>query len=74
MYENKKRSVGQYDDKTICTWAKNKDSCAGDSGGPLVKVDGEKLVLVGLTSWGPEQCGNSNVSLSLSIYFQKYLY
>ena len=40
-------------DKTICTWHKNKDTCNGDSGGPLVLVQGWRVTLVGLTSWGP---------------------
>ena len=31
----------------------------GDSGGPLVKKFGSRNVLVGITSWGPADCGNS---------------
>merc|ERR1719431_2338746 len=45
--------------KTLCTFTKGKDTCNGDSGGPLMKLDRKagELVLVGLTSWGPANCG-----------------
>ena len=52
---------GEYHDNTICTWETNEDTCAGDSGGPLVKKWNGYLVLVGLTSWGPKHCGESEV-------------
>ena len=46
-------------EKTLCTFAKAKDTCHGDSGGPLMKLDtDDRLVLVGLTSWGPSPCAN----------------
>ena len=59
-----KNFKGRYYDNTICTWTTNKDSCEGDSGGPVLKNEGDKLVLVGLTSWGPNECGKSQVKLS----------
>ena len=46
-------------EKTLCTFAEAKDTCHGDSGGPLMKLDtGDRLVLVGITSWGPDPCAN----------------
>ena len=42
----------KYDENTICTWTKNKDSCGGDSGGPVTKKDGDKLVLAHLLGTG----------------------
>ena len=59
-----KNYKGRYYENTICTWTTNKDSCEGDSGGPILKKEGDKLVLVGLTSWGPNECGNSQVKSS----------
>ena len=40
-------------------WAEDlQDTCAGDSGGPLVRVPKTgPAVLVGVTSYGPEDCG-----------------
>ena len=43
------------DDTVICANDKGRDTCQGDSGGPLVVFD-DRLVLVGLVSWGPG-CG-----------------
>ena len=46
-------------DTDICAGSKGKDSCEGDSGGPLVcHVDGQ-LVLTGVISRGPGNCGNT---------------
>ena len=37
-----------------------KDTCTGDSGGPLVVPDGQGgFLVVGLTSWGGEYCGEA---------------
>ena len=52
------KTKGQFNKDTICTWSEEKDSCQGDSGGPLIKKDNESLVLVGLVSWGPEECAH----------------
>ena len=47
-------------DVMICGGKLNKDACGGDSGGPLIaNIDG-KFTLVGVTSWGPEECGAAN--------------
>ena len=45
-----------------------RDTCQGDSGGPLVvrsKIDG-RWHLVGLTSFGPDPCGEGTVYTRLS--------
>ena len=52
---------GRFTDNTICTWEVGEDTCSGDSGGPLVRRSGDSLELVGLTSWGPRSCANSQV-------------
>lgn len=41
----------------LCAIAPGRDSCTGDSGGPLTLADG---TLVGLVSWGPEECASSD--------------
>lgn len=42
-----------------------KDSCTGDSGGPLMAPDRthteERIVLYGIVSFGPTQCGVGNI-------------
>ena len=54
--------VCRYHANTICTWERDKDTCEGDSGGPLVMSSGPHLVLVGLTSWGPRRCGQTQAA------------
>ena len=41
----------------LCAVAPGKDSCSGDSGGPLTRADS---TLVGLVSWGPQDCASSD--------------
>lgn len=36
--------------------------CSGDSGGPVYLVDGTDYIQVGITSFGPEECGTGNVT------------
>lgn len=45
----------------ICAQAVGKDTCVGDSGGPMVAASslGLGFILVGITSWGPEQCNTA---------------
>ena len=42
-----------------------KDFCVGDSGGPMVMKSGpfNELKLIGIISWGPDRCGETNVSI-----------
>ncbi|XP_055548153.1 trypsin-1-like [Wyeomyia smithii] len=46
----------------ICTGPADgsKSACSADSGGPLVKLLGDKVVQVGIVSWGPIICGTPN--------------
>lgn len=50
-----------HDDGLLFAGSKNndKDTCQGDSGGPLVHKD--TGILVGLTSFGPENCATDNL-------------
>jgi len=41
----------------LCAVAPGKDSCSGDSGGPLTRADS---TLVGLVSWGPQDCASAD--------------
>ncbi len=51
---------GEYDAATsLCAGDPGVDTCGGDSGGPLVIDDGGNPVQVGVTSWGPVNCGTS---------------
>ena len=60
--EEQRGFKGRYSSNTLCTWEAEEDTCGGDSGGPLVRRAGDSLELVGLTSWGPRSCANSQVS------------
>jgi len=60
-HERNPNHRGHYYRNTICTWDFRKDTCNGDSGGPLVRKVGNHFELIGLTSWGPVLCGNSEV-------------
>ena len=48
-------------------------SCNGDSGGPLFALSGSKRILVGVTSWGAEDCelGFPSIYVRLSYYISK---
>jgi len=51
---------GPFDPATmLCAIAPGKDSCSGDSGGPLNLLDG---TLIGLVSWGPQECAAADGS------------
>ena len=43
----------------ICASFGCKDTCSGDSGGPMTYFINGKPTLVGVTSWGSEQCGTT---------------
>ena len=60
---------GRFTSNTICTWEEAEDTCGGDSGGPLVTRAGDSLELVGLTSWGPRSCANSQVRRKRQMLF-----
>jgi secreted trypsin-like serine protease len=40
---------------------KNRDACGGDSGGPVIAKNNGKDVLVGIVSWGADECGEEGV-------------
>jgi secreted trypsin-like serine protease len=42
----------------ICSLGGLPDACNGDSGGPLVSLDGPAPTLVGIVSFGGQQCGD----------------
>ena len=41
---------------TMCGHHKNRAACQGDSGGPFTLIDGNKRVLIGVTSYGSPRC------------------
>ncbi|XP_046290357.1 chymotrypsin-like protease CTRL-1 isoform X2 [Marmota monax] len=43
-------------DSMICAGASGASSCQGDSGGPLVCQKGNTWVLIGVVSWGTNNC------------------
>ncbi|XP_052023101.1 chymotrypsin-like protease CTRL-1 [Apodemus sylvaticus] len=43
-------------DSMICAGGSGASSCQGDSGGPLVCQKGNTWVLIGIVSWGTENC------------------
>lgn len=47
--------------------------CGGDSGGPLLYEDNGTLYQSGIVSFGPKQCGDTNVSIQ-SVYTETYDY
>ncbi|XP_018008108.1 phenoloxidase-activating factor 3-like isoform X2 [Hyalella azteca] len=66
--------AGILNDKQICAGGvKGEDSCEGDSGGPLVTTskDGDKHLLIGLTSFGGVLCGGHN---SYAVYTAVHKY
>lgn len=49
--------TGSSPGNTICgTYADDKDSCNGDSGGPLAQQYSDHYYVLGIVSYGPEQC------------------
>lgn len=49
------------------------DSCMGDSGGPVLMPHKHRAFLVGLVSYGPEDCGLSpvpSVNVNVSFYLE----
>ncbi|HYD08548.1 MAG TPA: trypsin-like serine protease, partial [Acidimicrobiales bacterium] len=57
-------SVGVvYDPSTmLCLHRSAVSLCSGDSGGPIFAVDDGRLRLVGITSFGPDDCGGMSVA------------
>ncbi|MCK6265691.1 trypsin-like serine protease [Vibrio sp. ZSDE26] len=65
-------------DKQLCfngdTEGAYKDStCSGDSGGPVYWYDGSKYVQIGITSFGPTDCGTTSASYT-SAFTEVYDY
>ena len=61
---NQKYSVAniQLKDTQICAGGViGKDSCKGDSGGSLMKKDGFSWYLYGIVSFGPKNCGQTEI-------------
>lgn len=60
--------IAIYDSTNVCAGRPGlgQDTCQGDSGGPLVAKYNGKWHLVGLTSWGPNPCGEGGVYTRLS--------
>lgn len=48
-------------------------TCSGDSGGPVYWDNGVEFVQVGITSFGPSQCGDQSVSVT-SVFTDVYDY
>lgn len=66
VYTNEKckQSWGsRINDGHVCVGAQGKGSCNGDSGGPLVCKVGSNYQLVGVTSWGTNDCDTSYPSI-----------
>lgn len=65
-------------DKQICVTGEVVNNlrsgvCGGDSGGPLLYENNGRLYQAGIVSFGPKQCGDSNVSIQ-SVYTETYNY
>lgn len=43
----------------MCAFSRDKDSCHGDSGGPLTVLEHKRFTLIGIISFGPENCANN---------------
>ena len=41
--------------------------CIGDSGGPLVVCDGNRIVVIGVSSWGQGHCREEGVSVFVDV-------
>lgn len=47
----------------MCTFSTGVSACSGDSGGPVIAGDSsDRLVVVGITSYGPRSCGLHSVA------------
>ncbi|XP_001505529.1 chymotrypsin-like protease CTRL-1 [Ornithorhynchus anatinus] len=50
-------------DSMICAGGQGSSSCQGDSGGPLVYLKGNSWVLIGIVSWGTNNCDVSSPAM-----------
>ena len=51
----------EYSNTTLCTYTRGSPSCIRDTGSPLVAISGPKktLKLLGIATWGPDNCEES---------------
>lgn len=47
---------------------RGEDTCAGDSGGPLMLSVDNSWHLIGLVSYGPQECGTSSPGVYTNIF------
>ncbi|RWS13969.1 trypsin-1-like protein [Dinothrombium tinctorium] len=47
------------DSSQICAWSNNSSTCKGDSGGPLAYKHENRMIVIGITSYGNKDCVSS---------------
>ncbi|USD34469.1 MULTISPECIES: S1 family peptidase [Vibrio] len=72
------KSVCNSTDKQLCfdgaqSGSYKNSTCNGDSGGPVYWYDGSKYVQIGITSFGPTDCGDINEPAT-SVFTETYDY
>lgn len=54
--------LSHYKSVQICAWDPQSDACQGDSGGPLTVHSRGVSYLIGVVSYGNEQCGHAELA------------